>query len=224
MISADEAYKRYIIKSEKNGTNSNLSTNKERFVVLYNELSKRSIKWYLNNRQSDDLKDIQVLLIDDKRVEPEKTHLDHTDFPLPKDYLDGSFMWAKAEKGKCKDVKISLFEIKDENRGEIIDDNFFGPSFEYREFPYNISQNFIKVYNEKGSILTDLYLSYYRIPNQIALLDPENPESDFDPTKKIELPNQVLDRIISSMVGDFKLNNENPAFQADKFREKENLQ
>lgn len=224
MTSGNEAYKRYIIKSEKNGTNSNLSTNKERFVVLYNELSIRNIKWYLNNRQSDDLKDIQVLLVDDKRIAPEKSHLDHTDFPLPKNYLDGSYLWARAEKGKCKNIRIMLFEMRDENRSQVLDDSFFSPSFDYREFPYTISQDYVKVFNEKGSNITDLYLSYYRIPNRLALLDPDNPESDFDPTKQIELPDEVLDRIISAMVGDFKINNENPAFQADKLREKENLQ
>lgn len=224
MTTAEEAYKRYIIKSEKNGTNSNLSTNRERFVVMYNELSVRHIKWYLNNRQYDELKDIQVLLVDDKRLDPEQTHNDHVDFKLPDNYLEGSYAWARAQKGKCTNVRIELFEIRDEDRGQILTDSFFGPSFDYREFPYHLSQDRIKVYKEKDSEVKDIYLSYYRRPNQIGLLDEDNPESGFDPSKKIELPDQVLDRIISAMVGDFKLNNESPAFQADKFREKENIQ
>lgn len=223
MTTADEAYERYIVKSEKNGTNNNISTDRGRFVALYNELSVRVAKWYLNNRHSDELLSIKVLLVDDKEIAPERKHLDHIDFKLPADFFEQSFARAVAERGQCKEQDIYLYEIKDEDRGSIMGDSLYGPSFDYRESPYTFSDGTLKVYIEEGTLINSIYLSYYRYPNKIGLLDPENPESGFDPAKKIEFKDDVLDRIISAMVGDFKINTENPSFQMDKFREKENL-
>lgn len=221
MTTPDEIYERYIIKVEKNGTNDYLSTDKGRFVELYNELAPRTIKWYLNNRDKDDLIDIQVLLIDDKKITPKKSHLDHQDFPLPKDFLSWSFVRGVASKGKCIREDIHLYEISDENR-DILTNSFFSPSFKYRETPYTYSQNFIKVYREPGMDINNIYLSYYRYPTKIQLQNPENPESNFINTE-IQLPDEVLNRIISAMSGDFKINNSDPSFQVDKLRQNENL-
>ena len=221
MVTPEEIYSRYIIKVEKNGTNDYLSTDRGRFIELYNELAPRTIKWYLNNRDKDDLIDIQVLLIDDEEIFPEKSHLDHQDFPLPKDFLSWSFVRATASKGKCKREDIRLYQIDDENRG-MLTNEFFSPSFDFREAPYTYSENFIKVYREEGMNIDKVILSYYRYPTRISLIDPENPESSFTNTP-INLPDEVLNRIISAMVGDFKINNSDPSFQADKLRQNENL-
>src|SRR5699024_2999569 len=119
-----------------------------------------------------------------------------------------------ASKGSCKNEDIRLFEIRDEDR-DIMNSEFFSPSFDYRETPYNYSNNHIKVYVEDGMTIDKIYLSYYKYPTKIALINPENPESGFTNTE-INLPDEVLNRIVSAMVGDFKINNSDPSFQADK--------
>lgn len=221
MTSPQEIYQRYIIKAEKNALNDNLSTDKGRFVELYNELAPRTVKWYLNNRDKDDLIDIQVLLVDDLKISSSTTHLDHQDFKIPEDFLSWSFCKATASKGKCKRKDISLYELKDENRN-LLTNSFFSPSFEYRETAYNYSDNKIKVYTEEGMKIDNIYLSYYKYPQKIQLQNPDNPESDFVNTT-IELQDEVVNRIISAMVGDFKINNSDPNFQVEKFRQNENL-
>lgn len=220
-VKPQEIYKRYIIKSEKNGTNDNLSTDRGRFVELYNELAPRTVKWYLNNRDKDDILDIQILLVDDHKIEKSKKHLDHQDFELPSDFLSWSFVRGIASKDKCYREKVHLFEITDENR-EKINSEFFSPSFDYREFPYNYAQNNLKVYTEKGVNIDEIYLSYYRYPTNIQLVSPDNPESDFKDID-INLPDEVLNRIISAMVGDFKINNSDPSYQTEIFRQTQNL-
>lgn len=223
MITAQDAYERYLVKVERNGTNNNIATDKMRFVMMYNELKNRVIKWYLNNRDKVEIKDIQVLLVDDKKIAPGKVHLDHIDFELPKDFLGDSYVRAIGSKGKCKGQKIRLYEIRTEDRGQILDDEYTQPSFSYRECPYTFSEGKIKVYVEEGMKIDSLYMSYYRYPNKIALINEEDETSDFDDRYKIELPDEVLDRVISAISGDFKINTENQAFQLDKLREKENL-
>ena len=71
--------------------------------------------------------------------------------------------------------------FKDDDKELILQDENNDPSFEAREAPYHITSDYVKVYNKKDFVFTSLYLSYYRYPVQIKLLDDEDPESGFDP-------------------------------------------
>lgn len=221
-MTPNKVYDKYLLKVEKNSTNDNFSTSKGQFAELYNELSVRVIKFFLNNRNLDNLKDIQVLLVNDLPIVPENSEEGFQLFPLPKDFFSWSFARAKANKGECKEQDISLFEIRDEDRANIINNTLYSPSFRYREAPYNFTENFLKVYTESGMDITKLFLSYYRYPNKITLQNPDNPESDFEQVE-LKLPEHVIDRIISAMVGDFKISNADPSFEVEKFRQNENI-
>lgn len=220
-VTPTEIYTRYIVKVEKNSTNDFFSTDRGKFSLLYNELAPRVIKWYLVNRDLDVLKDIEGLLVDDKALKKGTKHLDHVDFKLPEDFFSWSYARAIAEKDGCTD-NINLYEIRDEDRAGIIDNAILSPSFEYREAPYTYSSGNIKIYVEEGMDVTSVYMSYYKHPGKIELEDENNPESPFIETP-IHLKEEVIDRIVSAMVGEFKINNSDPSFQQDKMRQYENL-
>lgn len=221
-MTAYDIFEKYLVKAEKNSTNDNFSTDRGKVALLYNELSVRLIEFYLNNRQFDSKKDIQVLLVDDKEL----AIMDYTDtyayFELPEDFLDWSSARAVASKGDCLDQDISMFELRDEDKSGVINNSFFSPSFDYREVPYNYTKDRVKVYKESGMDIDKTFLSYYKYPIKIQLQDPENPESAFQDVQ-IELPEKVVDRIVSAMVGDFKINNSDPSFQTEKLRQNENI-
>src|SRR5690625_528160 len=223
MTTAQEAYERYLIKVEKNSTNNNIATDRMSCVIMYNELKNRVIKWYLNNKDKVEIKDIQVLLVDWKRVAPERIHLNHVDFKLPSDFLSNSYIQATGSLGKCKEQDIWLYEVRPEELAQVLNNEYFKPSFEYRECPYTFSNDKINIYIEEGMKIDSIHLTYYRYPNKIALKNEDDPDSPFDENYNIELPDEVLDRVISAISGDFKINTENQAFQLDKLREKENL-
>lgn len=223
MTTAEEAYQRFLLKTQTS-TDRNISTDRGSFVMKYNEYKNRLIKWYLNNRNSAQLEDIQILLIDDKELTPERgKHLDHYDTELPKDFLSSSFARAEASMGDCKQEQIDLFELRNENRTHINNSELFGASFDYREAPYVFSDNKIKIFVESGMKIDKVLLSYYRYPNKIQLEDPEDPESLFDNNYKIEFKDEILDRLITGISGEIKMDNENPSYQIEKQREKENL-
>src|SRR5690606_27165133 len=115
----------------------------------------------------------------------------------------------------CSNEKLQLFPIRTENENEILNDEFNKPSFLYRESPYTISSNNINVYVDDFKI-DNIVLTYYRYPTQISLIDPEDPESEFDETKQIEGDDKLIDRVISLAVGEFDLNQENQRFQLHK--------
>jgi hypothetical protein len=222
-MNPNRLYEKYLIKVEKNSTNDNFSTDRGKFAELYNEISVRFIKLFLNNRNFDNLKDIQVLLINDLPLTPDISQEDFKSFQLPPNFLSWSFAKAKASKGECTEQDIGLYEIRDEDRADFTNNTFFKPSFAFREAPYNYTENNIKVYTEEGMTITELLLTYYKYPKKIILQDTENPESQFEDTE-IELPEHIVDRIISGMVGDFKINTSDPTYEIEKFRQNENVQ
>lgn len=216
-MKAEQAYLKYQLKVEKNGTNDNIATDRGRFVLLFNESQNKFIEWILDNKNKDDIRYIEKLLVLDKKVEESKTYKNHQYFQFPKNYFDFSNVYAYASSDCCKEEKIDLFPIKEENKNEILQDEYNKPSFLWREAPYTIASNGVNIYKDVDFKFDYILLSYYRYPNQISLTSQDNPESGFTNTE-IEFDDKTVDRILSIAAGEFDLNQENSRFQLQKQR------
>lgn len=217
MTTIEQSYIKYKNKVEKNVTNDQSSTDRGRFVLLFNETQNKFIEFHLQQRGIDDVRYIQNFLVLDKKISHSSKTQNHYDFLLPKDYLDLADTSAIATKEKCSNKKISLFEVQAENLSEILQDEYNKPSFKWRESPFTINSNTVSVYVDNFSI-NSILLSYYRYPNQISLIDPENPESQFNEDIIIEWDDKSLDRIISMCAGEFDINQNNPRLQLQNLR------
>lgn len=221
-MKASECYEKYIIKAEKNSINDGISTDKGRFVKLYNEYQNRFIEYIYEKKNEDDIRYIQKLLVESNNIKTEGKENNYFYFKLPSDYFDFSSVYGKASKDKCINKKIDLFEIKDFDKNEILSDEFTTPSFEYRESYFIISDNKIKTFVTDFSI-DYIILNYYRYPKQIILSDPDNPESDFDDSYDLDFDDKVIDRIISATVGGFDINNNSDRWQIHNLSSKTEL-
>lgn len=216
------AYDKFQIKVNKNSGTGKISIDKGRFVIIYNEAQNKLIEYILDKKNEDDIRYIEKILVSDYLITSSESKENYQRFNLPKDYFDFSSAYAKATKGVCRNEKIFLFEIKDDDKGEIMQDEFNKPSFEARESPFHITSGTVKLYKDDFSF-TSLYLSYYRYPVQIKLKDEEDPEGDFDETLNPEFDDKFVDRIISLASGEFELNNESQKAQFDKMRAQQKL-
>ena len=104
-------------------------------------------------------------------------------------------------------------EIKSENENPELFDSNTEPSFEWRESLYYLSGGNIKAFI-KDFLFDSLNITYYRYPNKISLVNPDDPESKFASTE-IELDNKLVNRIISRAAAEFEMNNGNPKYQVD---------
>lgn len=216
MISIEDVMDRYQIKAEKNATNDGIATDKLRRCLLFNEAQNKFLTLHLQNRGVDDVRYIQKFLILDKSIPYISKEKGKYNFSLPKDYFDLADVRAKAKKESCTDF-ISLFEIRTENLNEVLTDEFNQPSFEWREAPFTVNSDRLSIYTSDFSI-SEIYLNYYRYPNQIKLLNPENPESDYDNNLGVEWDEKSLDDIISLMVFNLDINQNNPRYQLQTLR------
>lgn len=217
MISVEEAKERYIIKAEKNGTNDNITTDNYRFCLNFNESQNKFLTLHLQNRGIDDVRYIQKFLIQNEKLLDNTTKADTQNFKLPKNYFDFSSARAIAKKDNCEDFIDLTPEVHSENINEIMYNSDLKPSFEWREAPYLITEDSIAIYTDNFKV-KEVLLNYYRYPNQIKLQDNLNPESNFSTDSVIEWDDKALDDIISLMVFNFDINENNPRYQLNTLR------
>jgi len=217
MTTIQQAKDRYIIKTEENATNDNITVDNLRFCLSFNESQNKFLTLQLQNRKIDDIRYIQNFLVLDKNIPLTSKNQDKYNFKIPENYFDLANAKAKAVKENCSDL-IYLTEVRTENLNELLQDEFNKPSFEWREALYTVNSNQISIYTDGDFKIEKLLLDYYRYPNQIRLLDEENSESKFDETLGIEWDDKSLDDIITLMAFNNDINENNPRFQLQTLR------
>lgn len=219
MSTVEQAYIKYKLKVEKNIKNDNATTDRGRFVLLFNESQNKFIGHTLQNRKSDDVRYIQKFLIPDKKLEENTVSFDRQDFGVPADIYDFSNIRIIASKDSCKRQEMEdIYELVTENQAELLKDVNNKPSFKWRAAPYKINSDSISIYNDNDFKVDYILLSYYRYPNQIALIEPDNPESEFNENIPIEWDEKALDIILSLTAGESDMNTNNPRFQLQQMR------
>jgi hypothetical protein len=214
-MTTEQAYNRFIIKINENATTDGLSCDRGKFVIFCNNATNKKIESCLDRKFDDDIRYIQKILVDDKKLSSSNTHLDHTEFIIPNDFFDNSNLYILASKGNCKKQKLDCYEIKDDDRNNILRDTFQSPSFKYREAPYHIASDKIKIYTDNDFTIDNAILSYYRYPVQVGLVDSEDPESRFN-NNNPEFDDKFMADVISLCASEFFLNSDNQKYQAEK--------
>ena len=222
MTTTEQAFIKFQIKINETYESSKIGIDRGRFVIIFNEAQNKMVEFILSKKGTDDYTYIQNILVPNKEISRETSISDADVFLMPDDLLNFSSAYSTATKGNCDGVKMTLFDIKDDNKTEILQDEFNKPSFIAREAPLSMGNNRIFLYKEDFTH-TKLFLSYYRYPKQISLIDPDNPESEFTSSVNPEFDDLLLDRILSMASSEFEVNVENPKYQIDRMRATEQL-
>lgn len=205
-MTIQEAYLRFVNKVNKNLTNDNISVDKGRFILTYNEVQNKYVEWLLN--QSDDEKrSLQSLIVNEKDVKRVTSRESHQEFELPENFFSHIHLSAYASKGGCED-KIFTWEVKGENIDELYTDVDNEPSFDYRETFYTFGDNKVNIFRKNFDI-SKVLLTYYRFPKKVDIagyikIDNSNSE-DIHP----EFNDAIVDRILTICAKDFHLNADN---------------
>ena len=217
-MSFENAYQKTLLKIEKNGTNDNSSIDRGRWVVLFNEAQNNFIELSLQNRGVDDVRYIEKFLTVDFKIPYTSKTKDYHNFKLPDNYLDSADIRAEASKGVCKRQTIYLTETVAENLNQKLQDEYYKPSFDWRESIFIINSGNVSVYTLGDFSVENILLSYYRYPNKASLKNENNPESEFDETIELEWDDKSLDRILSMVAMSFDMNQSDQRFQIQNLR------
>jgi hypothetical protein len=218
MTKIEDAYQDFLLKVQKNGTNDGISTDRGHFAIIYNEVSIQKIESALQDRGVDDIRDIQKFLVLNMNIPYFEKLQSLCNFKLPQNYLDFASVRGFADSGDCKNQPIRLEEVQSENLEEVLDDDNNKPSFFWRETLYTINSDNLSVYTDDTFTVKNILLNYYRYPNKISLINPNDPESIFDESIGIEWDDKVLNRILSMCAANSDINSNNPRYQVQTVR------
>lgn len=196
MITSQEAYKRFLLKVNKNDTNRNVKIPKSVFVLLYNseqpEWLGETIDAYENSSNIDYLADLLTPPV--KLVEVKKTP-NRVDFKVPDDLFWNSSGYSIASKGKCKNEVIVNWFVKPKDINVLLQNANQRPSFEYRETLAVFNGDNVSVYRD-GFYINEQYLTYYRTPKDIDLAGYKRFDGTDSTTINPELDDFMVEEIL----------------------------
>lgn len=207
-MTANEAYVRFLTKVNQNLKSNNVSAGKDRFVLLFNEEQQRLVDYTLDKKNEDYIRNIQKLLVTDtlpKLFEDNNKAI----FDLPSNYYELSSAYAFGKKEGCSQDRISLFEIKDFDSEEIVTDENNKPDWDYRQAPYYIGEDKVKVFYEDFTV-DSVYLTYYRKPRNIDLDGYIKIDGTASTNVDPEMDDDFTNRVISMCAESFFRNYPNP--------------
>lgn len=217
-MTIEEAYIKYLDLVNRNATNNNINVDKPRFIILFNDMQNRYLEWILDKRNKDDIRYVQLMLVNNYKLSENLNEDVYTSFTLPENYFNFSNLRVKAKKGKCSGRNMLVYEAKSENREELLNDEFNKPSFEYSETFYYFSNDSVLIYKDDFEI-EDAKLSYYRYPQKVDIDGYVHLDNSASVTIHPEWDDKVTIRILIAMAREFAaINSDAGQYQLDKDR------
>jgi hypothetical protein len=168
-MTSAEAYKRLLLKINKNDTNSDIDISKGEFVLLFNEQKDRWLKEQIDKKSGDiDIQDLAELQEKHIPLARSKDADRYSVFTLPDNYFNYASSYAICSNAECQGVIVGCFPFKPKNENMLLEDANWQPSLEYEETVVDLSGNSIYVYRKDFNI-DELYLNYYRIVGAIDI-------------------------------------------------------
>lgn len=191
-----EIYKRFLIKINKNDTNSNINVPKGIFVLLFNEAKDFWLENKIEEVRKNGLKNhISELLVIDYEMAQKSKSTNFTEFTLPSDFFDIESAYSICKKGSCTNRVVYNFDFKQRNKNVLFQNENEKPSFEYQETLFNLNNNGLLVYTDGFDIEKQL-LSYYKRPENIDIAG----YTKFDGTPSTDIDTTLEDKHVIEII------------------------
>lgn len=195
-MTIQEAFLVFKDRVNRNTGNDDVSTDRGRFIQLFNEAQLRYVDRMLEKRHEDDIRYLESLVVSDLELTSGIDTLNHTDYLLPENYYDHINLQVFAHCGKCE-AKLGVFENKSEDIEEFFQDPSLEPSFKARETFYTFGGKKLKVYF-KDFQLSKVFLTYYRYPRVVDMEGYIKFDGSYSQDVHPEWDDKVVYRIITA--------------------------
>jgi hypothetical protein len=162
-----------------------------------------------STRRKDDL---QVLLIKQPLNITNKEIYYEGSIPL--DYLQWKRVDVYAQKDCCDKRRMTVYLAEEGNLNQLLRDKAKQPNFEWAETFATLINNTVHVYTNKDFDISDAYLTYYRQPIKIQILNCTDPytgvisTTNVDCEFKDDIIELIIDEAVSILAGDIEQGNQ----------------
>lgn len=207
MVSPELIYIKFLNKVNKGNTQGDIAVDKDRFVLIFNEVKNRWVEQTLKVKDSiliDSLWEIVKTVNLYDGVEKK----DYVEFRIPEDFYELILAECNAEKSNCK-KKLFLREVKNHDKNVLRFNTNYKPDFEFDWSFISLQNETIRVYTDKFKV-KDVTLEYYQVIPDLDIQGYIN--LDGIPSSNIPIPlsEQYVDQIINLAAEEFERNFQNP--------------
>lgn len=202
-----DCYLRALQKAEENATNGGIKLDKARFVQLFNDEQDRLVRYILQKKNEDEIRYIQKLVVYSKELAKNKDfdNPESSLFTMPDDLFAFSNISGVFSRGECTASDFNIWEVKNENIHEILNDEFNSPSYDYRDTVYTIGNEGIRVYKKDFNV-DKIFLTYYRYPKSVDIEGYVKSSGSASTTIDPELDDKLVEIILNMIEKQFALN------------------
>lgn len=167
-MTALEAYKKFLLKLNKNDTNTKIKISKGEFVLIFNEQKRVWLHTFKKKvGTSDEITELQDLLRVDEILQLVDSKTDKDFFKLPERYFRIQNTYSIAKKGDCERILFN-FPYKPKNYNAILQNSNLEPDFDFEQTLFQVTENNLLVHKRDFEIIGQ-YMTYYREPVDIDL-------------------------------------------------------
>lgn len=164
-----EAYKSFLLKINKNDTNSDIDITKGEFVLLYNEQKDVWLSEGISNLFTDkSYHDVSELLVKHVELVKSATKEQYDIFEYPEDLFDYVTSYSICSKDGCGDIIVRNFYLTPEDENTLLENVNYSPDIEFEETVVDLSGTQIFVYKKDFNI-DKVFLTYYREVGKIDI-------------------------------------------------------
>lgn len=220
-MKVSDAYKTFLLKMNEAATSRGVAVNKGKFCVLFNKNYLTVVNEYLEEKGSDEIDKIKELLVPYKQLQHLSKGQNYDSFTLPKDYMEYSNFEVRATSDQGCSDQIKIFPVKSREVQNILQDQYNKPTFFYREAPFTLALDSIRIYTDRFEV-EDVYMDYYKEPRKISLINSSDPESNFI-DNEFEASDFIINKVIDRTVVEYSLSHEDyNKYQAESSNIKQN--
>lgn len=201
MTSPQLIYLKFLTKINKGNTQGDIACDKDRFVLIFNEVKNRWVERTLKVKDSI-LIDSLWEIIKTVKLQNGVDKGDYTEFEIPFDFYELILGECEAKRKNCK-RKLFLREVKNQDKNILRFNKNYTPDFDFEWSFMSIQDKYLRVYKNDFSVKNTTIEYYGVLPD----LDVEgyididgNPSVD----KPIPLSEQYIDQIVNLAAEEFQ--------------------
>jgi len=215
-----EAYDNFLIKINRNDTQSNLYVDVSTFIQLFNRQKDKWVDNKLNLKDSIQIDDLQEIVT--SKIETDKiSTTEYDEYPLADNWYEFIGGNVLANQGDCKRY-INLRPVKLQNVQIQNFDDSLEPSFDYEWTTYSLQDNKIRVY-KKDFKTENISYTYYKVVPDIDIEGYIKADNTLSTTINPILKTRFVDEILDMCATEYFRNIQSRAgFELSKERQLNN--
>jgi len=206
-MSPDLIYIKFLLKVNKGNSQGNIAIDKERFVLIFNEVKNRWVEKHLKEKDSILIDSIWEIVKTAELSNPQEFE-EYFQYEIPFDFYELILAYCEAQRGECK-KEIFVREVKNQDKNTLRFNLNYKPDFDFEWSFCSLQGGYIRIYKSDFKV-TKLKIEYYKVIPNIDIEGYITLDGAPSTNIGIDLSEQYVDQIINLAAEEFMRDFQDP--------------